>query len=188
LVYQPERKEAMKISFGIIIGFTIVMFCIIPYSYWDADKMIFSAIVCNILIAIVSTICLIGFNKGNARSIATTILLSLSAYSQIFAGIILYKHGIAYGLELVFLQLLYSYMAVRIAPNYKSMVVIQCNLIASTIWTNRISGFMYYAYISSDFETIGVSSLITALGAIIASVVSILSISIYKSTNNEINR
>ena len=48
MVYQPERKEAMKISFGIIIGFTIVMFCIIPYSYWDADKMIFSAIVFSI--------------------------------------------------------------------------------------------------------------------------------------------
>ena len=40
-----------------------------------------------------------------------------------------------------------------------------------------------YSNISSDLETIGVSSLITAIGAVMASVISIFCISSYKQSD-----
>lgn len=117
------------------------------------------------------------------KAVAKTIFISLSTYLQILVGFFLYQYGLIYCLLLLVMQILLGLAIMKSALNYKSIVVISSNLLASTIWANRIYGFMYYSNISSDLETIGVSSLITAIGAVMASVITIFCISSYKQSD-----
>lgn len=188
LVYMPlaERGWAMKsraICMGIIILVAIVVFCVTPYSYWNADKMLSGALYCNLAIVMISILILYLFNRNDVKAVAKTIFISLSTYLQILVGFFLYQYGLIYCLLLLVMQILLGLAIMKSALNYKSIVVISSNLLASTIWAHRIYGFMYYSNISSDLETIGVSSLITAIGAVMASVISIFCISSYKQSD-----
>lgn len=170
------------VSISIIISAAIVMFCIAPCSYWNPDKMIYSALFYNMAVVIIGVLCLFWFNTGNVKAIASTIFISLSTYFQLLVGLFLYQYGSIYYLLLLFMQLLFGLAIMKSAPNDKSIVVMLFNLLASTIWANKIAGFMYYSNISSDLETIGVSSLITGISAIIVSVISICCICMSKQT------
>lgn len=165
---------------ALIVLSAVIMYCLTPYSYDNEEKMVFSAIVWNVSTAVVGTLCLIGINKGNMRAIAKTVLFSLMAYVQLLGGIVFYDHVTPLLWSFFLFQLLYGLATIPIAPNYRSLIVMLCSLIASTIWANCISGFMYFSRISSDWETIGVSSGITLLGVIITSVISIGCICMYR--------
>lgn len=165
--------KSKAVYIGVIILVAIAMFCVAPYSYWDAGRMIRSALFYNITVVIISIACLFYFNKGDGNAIAKTVFISFLAYIQLPAGFFLYRYGSSYYLPLLIMQVLFGVAIMKYAPNYKSMVIMSSDLIASTIWANRISGFMYYCNISSDLETIAVSGLIAAVGVVIVTAISI---------------
>lgn len=175
--------KSRAICMGIIILVAIVVFCVTPYSYWNADKMLYGALYCNLAVVMISILILYLFNRNDVKAVAKTIFISLSTYLQILVGFFLYQYGLIYCLLLLAMQILLGLAIMKSALNCKSIVVISSNLLASTIWAHRIYGFMYYSNISSDLETIGVSSLITAIGAVMASVISIFCISSYKQSD-----
>ncbi|MEI3554289.1 MAG: hypothetical protein V8Q54_06315 [Alistipes senegalensis] len=87
LVYMPlaERRWAMKsraICMGIIILVAIVVFCVTPYSYWNADKMLYGALYCNLAVVMISILILYLFNRNDVKAVAKTIFISLSTYSN----------------------------------------------------------------------------------------------------------
>ena len=72
LVYMPlaERGWAMKsraICMGIIILVAIVVFCVTPYSYWNADKMLYGALYCNLAVVMISILILYLSNRNDVK-------------------------------------------------------------------------------------------------------------------------
>ena len=125
LVYMPlaERGWAMKsraIYIGIIILVAIVEFCVTPYSYWNADKMLYGALYCNLAVVMISILILYLFNRNDVKAVAKTIFISLSTYLQILVGFFLYQYGLIYCLLLLVMQILLGLAIMKSALNYKS--------------------------------------------------------------------
>ena len=45
--------KSRAIYIGIIILVAIVVFCVTPYSYWNADKMLYGALYCNLAVVMI---------------------------------------------------------------------------------------------------------------------------------------
>ena len=93
--------KSRAICMGIIILVAIVVFCVTPYSYWNADKMLSGALYCNLAVVMISILILYLFNRNDVKAIAKTIFISLSTYLQILVGFFLYQYGLIYCLLLL---------------------------------------------------------------------------------------
>lgn len=166
-----KRRIALKeksVCIGIIIVEAIAMFCSAANS-WNSDNKIYVFLFCTLTVIIISIFCLYLYNKGNVKLILTTIAVSLATYLQLPVGFFLFRYTWICWLIFLIMQVVFLHVIREFVPNYKNIVAISSNLLASTIWANVICGFRYYSHISNDLETIGVSNLITIIGTIIVS-------------------